>query len=174
MKKILFALPAFFITNFLTISVHAADIWSYRTNEDKMTGKSTKFASLTSDNRLNFQFPYEDPANYGYLTIRQKAGEPAEVLFSIGKGQILCPGYGSGCTVTVRFNNDKPMQFSAIGPSDHSSTTLFILNESRFISGAKKANRILIKFTAYNAGEQILEFKPATYLEWNNNTKSKK
>lgn len=174
MKKIIYALLAFLIINLFTISVHAADTWSYRTDEDKMTGKATKFASVLSDNRLTLQFPYEDSANYGLLTIRQRAGEPADVLFSISKGQILCPGYGDGCTVTVRFDNDKPMQFSAIGPSDHSSTVLFIINSSRFISGAKKANRILIKFTVYNAGGQILEFKPVNALEWNTTIKNKK
>ncbi|MEI2623497.1 MAG: hypothetical protein V9G23_06065 [Giesbergeria sp.] len=174
MKTYLFGFLVFSALNFLTISVHATDTWSYQVSEDKMTSAATKTASLISDNTLNLAFPYKDSDNYGFLTIRQTTGKPVDVLVSIVKGQILCPGYGDGCTVTVRFDNDKPIRFGAIGPSDHSSTAFFIHNTSRFLSGARKAKRILIQFTMYNAGEQTLEFNPAQSLEWNNAVAKKK
>lgn len=164
----------FLALSFLAASANAADTWSYKTNEDKMTSAATKVATLMSDNTLSLPFPYKDSENYGLLIIRQSTGKPVDVLVSIKKGQILCPGYGDGCTVTVRFDNDKPIRFGAIGPSDHSSTAFFIHNTSRFLTGAKKAKRILIQFTMYNAGEQTLEFNPAENLEWNTTTSKKK
>ncbi len=140
----------------------------------KMTSAAIKVATLMSDNTLRLPFPYNDSENYGFLTIRQSAGKSVDVLVSIRNGQILCPGYGDGCTVTVRFDDDKPIRFGAIGPSDHSSTAFFIHNTSRFLTGAKKAKRMLIQFTMYNAGEQTLEFNPAQNLEWNSATSKKK
>ena len=174
MKKYIYNLSLFLATSFFAVSAIAADTWSYKTSEDKMTSAATKVATLISDNALNLPFPYKDSENYGFLTIRQSAGKSVDVLVSIGKGQILCPGYGDGCTVTVRFDNEKPIRFGAIGPSDHSSTVFFIHNTNRFLTGAKKAKRILIQFTMYNAGVQTLEFNPAQSLEWNSTQANKK
>lgn len=166
MKKHFFTIFLFLALNFLTTSAKAVGTWSYKNNEDKMTSTVTKFATLMSDNTLSLPFPYDDSGNYGVLTIRQSSGKSVDVLVSIRRGQILCAGYGDGCTVTVRFDNDKPVRFGAIGPSDHSSTVFFIRNTGRLLAGAKKAKRILIQFTMYNAGEQTLEFNPAQILEW--------
>lgn len=174
MKKYFSGIYLFLALSFWAAPANAVDTWSYKTNEDKMTSAVTKVATLMSDNNLNLPFPYKDSENYGFLTIRQSAGKSVDVLISIRSGQILCPSYGDGCTVTVRFDNDKPIRFGAIGPSDHSSTAFFIHNTSRFLTGAKKAKRILIQFTMYNAGEQTLEFNPAQNLEWSSATSKKK
>jgi len=81
-----------------------------------------------------------------------------EVYFLVDKGQILCPSYGDGCQVTVRFDQAQPVRFGGIGSSDHSSTEVFIRDSSRFIASASKAKKILIQVTMFQAGRQTLEF----------------
>jgi hypothetical protein len=138
-KSAIFRVVAFLALSTATVSAQAIQTWHYETSEDKMTSAATKFATLTSDNALSLSFPYQSRDNYGELHVRQKHGGAVNVYVTIEKGQILCPGYGDGCTVLVRFDSDKPMRFSAIGPNDHSSTALFIRDTSRFLAGAKKA-----------------------------------
>jgi hypothetical protein len=153
-------------------TVTLADSWSYKTDIDKMTSKQQKFSSMRSDNSLKLSFPYASDSNYGYLTVRNMNGKD-EVLVSIQKGQIICPGYGDGCTVTVRFDQAPPVRFSAIGPSDHSNEVFFIQNATRFIASASKAKKILVQFTMYNEGDPVLEFSPTTPLVWGASVKKK-
>ena len=174
MKNCLFRVIALISLTASAAFAHAAESWSYEVDEDKMTSTATTFASLKSDNVLSLPFPYKDSENRGSLYVRQAIGKPVDVFVTIKRGQILCPGYGDGCEVTVRFDNDKPIRFRAIGPNDHSSTTFFIRNTGSFLSGAKKAKRILIQFTMYNAGDQTLEFNPMKSLEWNGASAKKK
>lgn len=142
-----------------------ANAWDYRTSVDKMTSKEENTAALTSDNMLDLAFPYKTEYNYGFLTVRGSPARP-EVLVSIVKGQILCPGYGDGCSITARFDQAPPIRFGAIGPSDHSSTVFFIHDAKRFVTLASKAKKILVQFTIYNAGNQTLEFSPSAPLVW--------
>ena len=152
----------------LVLSIPAlgqADDWEYQTSVDKMTSKEKSTASVTSDNTLKLAFPYATEGNYGFLMVRGSVARP-EVLVSIVKGQILCPGYGDGCTITARFDQAPPIRFGAIGPSDHSSTIFFINDAKRFVALASKAKKILVQFTMYNAGNQTLEFSPSAPLVW--------
>lgn len=158
----------------MTTQIVVAEEWEYKTKQDKMSSTYTKTASITSENSLDLPFPYQGH-NKGFLFIRQKQGASVDVFVSIMQGQIPCPGYINGCSVTVRFDNDKPIKFNAANPSDHSTNAFFINNEDRFLKGAKKATKILIQFTTYGAGEQILEFSPNIPLVLNNSkTKTSK
>ena len=163
----LFAVLAFSVP-----ALSHADSWRYETDVDKMTSKVENTASVTSDNSLDLPFPYKTDYNHGYLNVRGSGSRP-EVLVTINKGQILCPGYGDGCRVTVRFDQAPPVRFGAIGPNDHSSTAFFIHDAKRFVALASKAKKILVQFTMYNAGNQTLEFSPTTPLVWGTAAKKK-
>jgi hypothetical protein len=88
------------------------------------------------------------------------------VLLSVKKGQIPCHSFSDGRKVAVRFDKQPPQRFNAVGPSDSSTESIFIENEPRFIASARKATTILVQFTMFQAGEQILEFTAASPLEW--------
>jgi hypothetical protein len=137
--------------------------WTYEGNVDKMSGKKSSTASVTSDNQLSFDFPYKGK-NSGFLTIRQHPQYGLDVIVSISKGQMLCHTYD--CTISVKFDDGKPVKYSGTGPADHSSTSIFIENAPKFIAGAKKAKKILIQFNAYQNGAPILEFTTPQPLEW--------
>lgn len=156
---------------FMVITQAHADQWDYTTAADKMTGKTSTRAAITSSNSLDLPFPYGG-ANYGRLMVRKHPQYGLDVLVSISKGQILCNSY-SGCSVKVRFGDGQPMTFSASEPDDHSSTVIFISNAQKFIDQAKKTKNIKIQMNVYQAGGQVLEFDSPSSLIWGKAVQSK-
>ncbi len=126
-----------------------------------MTSKSIRFASIDSDDWLSFGFPYNGK-NVPKLTLRQKPGR-ADVYLQIDKGQFVCGV--SSCTVRVRFDEGKAMDFSAAEPDDHDSKTLFILNSSRFIKFTKSAKLVRIQATFFQEGSPTMSFRTEG-LKW--------
>lgn len=108
-----------------------------------------------STNTLDFDFPYSGVQN-GRLTIRKTQGQGTDVYFGIEKGQFLC-GIEE-CTVNVRFDEGPIQQFTAVPPSDHSTTVLFIEDTSSFVSRLRRAKTVRIEATFYQAGAQTLDF----------------
>jgi hypothetical protein len=141
-----------------------ADKWDYSTDVDKMTGKQSSTASITATKQLSLGFPYNG-SNYGFLTIRKHPQHGLDVIVTISKGQILCPSY-NGCTVKVRFGEGQPINFSAAGPADNSSNTVFLRNAQKFIEQAKKNSSIKIQLNIYQAGGEVLEFDSPSPLVW--------
>ena len=60
--------------------------WTYSENIDEMTEKKTFFASLTSDNKVDFDFPYEGGSSLS-INVRQSPKYGKDVYFTISKGQ---------------------------------------------------------------------------------------
>jgi hypothetical protein len=145
--------------------------WEYRESMDEMTSKTTKFATITSEESLSLGFPYSGN-NYGYLTVRKHPQHGIDVMVRVSKGQMMCQSF-QNCTISVRFDDDTPMRWSAIGPEDNSSEMVFLNNEARFIERAKKAKRIMFSIPFYQNGNQVLEFKTPVGLEWEIKAKAK-
>ncbi len=139
--------------------------WVQETHIDKMTSKNWYTSTVTSTNSLNFGFPYHG-RNKGELLVRKNVRGGDSVMISVDKGQILCSGY-DGCTVTVRFDDDEPVNFDGVGAADYDSTVVFIKHNAPFIEKATKATRILVSLRFYSEGQQILEFNTVKPLEWN-------
>lgn len=137
--------------------------WTYEALDDRMTGRSGTQATITSETDLNFGSPYQG-RNYAQITIRQHPKHGQDVIFSIVKGQINCSHYD--CRMVVRFDNDRPMTFSGTHPADNSPENVFLHNAAKFISRAKTAKRILIEFTAYRQGTNVVEFIPSQPFAW--------
>lgn len=148
----------------VSFGAHAGQ-WRYDDNTvDKMSGKTAHYAVLVSDNSLNLDRPYQGE-NRGQITVRKHPQYGTDVLIGIDKGQILCRSYDP-CLVTIKFDNGKPAQFSAVSPADHSSETVFLENSKRFIAQARKATRILVQFDVYRGGRPVLEFSTPVELVW--------
>ena len=62
------------------------------------------------------------------------------------------------CSVNVRFDDGAIQEFSAVEPADHSTTTLFINNETRFVSQLRKSKVVRVESTFYQEGSRTLEF----------------
>ncbi|WP_156401542.1 hypothetical protein [Duganella sp. Root1480D1] len=130
--------------------------WDYTASEDKMSGGTTYFASVKSTNTVNFDSPYRGE-QHATLDLRIDPKYGKDMIFSIERGQLLCRSY-QACSVLVRFDNGKPTKYSANGPSDHSSKTLFISNYDQFLNSMKKAKIVRISPEVYQNGNPVFEF----------------
>ena len=153
----------------VSISSSAAD-WFYMSKADKMTSQKTESALINSENQLHMNSPYNKKFNFGRLVVRQHPTEGLNVMVSIQEGQMLCQASGD-CALSIRFDDDQPIRYIGTKPSDNSSTTIFINDETLFVARIKKAKRILIQFNAYENGSPVLEFSTPISLVWPPNKK---
>ena len=137
-------------------------LWFYNTTEEGMGRGKIKKATIIATNSLQFGFPYQGE-QWPHLVLRSHPKHGKDVIVNIDHGQFLC-GYDD-CHVYVRFDNGKPQKFSASGPSDHSTATLFISDFARFMKGVRKADKTYIEAEFYNNGQRVMEFNTAG-LKW--------
>ncbi|MDD5463022.1 MAG: hypothetical protein PHG00_15550 [Methylococcales bacterium] len=130
--------------------------WIYSQAEDKMSGGTTYHAYVLSTNTVEFSFPYNGIQN-ATLHLRTDPKYGKDVIFRIEKGQILCNSY-EDCTVLVRFDDEKPANYSAVGAADNSNETVFFRNYSKFVGKLLKAKQIRISTNIYQQGSPVFEF----------------
>ncbi len=135
--------------------------WMYDSKIDEMTSKNIKVSTIRSINAVDFGFPYNKKDNRGNLTIRKHPRYGTDIIFTIDKGQILCRF--NGCSIPVRFNDEKPEIFSAHGSQDHSSNIIFISSSKKFIEKIEKAKTVKISVPFFKEGNHIFEFNTENY-----------
>lgn len=150
MKTLLFCLA---LT--VTTSASQAGAWQYDEDVDNMTSKPIKSASVLSSNRLEFGFPYAG-SQQARLDIRAHPRYGRNVIVSVQKGHMLCDL--QGCALLVRFDDGKPGSYQAVGPADHSTTSLFIRDHARFLRALLAAKRVRIEVSFYQSGNRALDF----------------
>lgn len=97
------------------------------------------------------------------VLIRKHPQHGSDVIIALSDGQILCNAYDN-CTISIRFDDRKPIKFTASTPADHSSKTLF-LPAAPFVREAKTAQRMKISVPLYQNGEIMFDFD-ISGLEW--------
>lgn len=150
-----------------TLSEKKKDLktWNYSTETDEMNDSKSRFASLTSDNTVDFDFPYQG-GSYLNLTVRYMKKYGTDVYIKISSGQFICNEYQGTNNVRVRFDNGSPIKFSTNEPSDGSSDLLFLSNAKKFIKLAKQAKIIKIEAPFYQEGNRVFTFTVDKSLEW--------
>jgi hypothetical protein len=121
-----------------------------------MTSDKRKIAWVSSTNSVSFGFPYNGEQQ-AQLTLRTDHRFGKSVIFGLEKGQILCSSF-NGCAVQVRFDDEKPVNYAASGPSGHSTTVIFIEDYSRFLAKVRKSKRVRISANIYQQGSPVFEF----------------
>lgn len=135
--------------------------WEYSQNEDKMSGSTTYHAYILSTNTVEFDFPYSGE-QHAILSLRDSPRHGKDVIFRIEKGQILCNSY-EDCSVLVRFDDEKAINYSAIGAADNSTETIFIRNYGKFVEKMRKAKLVRISTNIYQQGAPVFEFNVSDF-----------
>ncbi len=136
--------------------------WQYHESPEKMGRGTVKLSTVRSLNEVEFDFPYRGRQRATLqLRIHPKYGK--DVTLAVEKGQFLC-GFRN-CQVSVRFDNGKVQNFSAVEPADHSTTMLFIRGYDKFLAGARKAKKVYIEAQFYQQGMRVFEFD-ISGLKW--------
>ena len=156
-------------TNAVTAAAQPAatptqDKWSYTTDVDKVRGGTTYYATTTSTNSIRQDFPYESATTMD-LTLRKSLAYGTDVILTISSGQMMCSSY-DGCGGTARFDDGPAQRIQFNGPADNSSEVMFVVDSKSFISKLKKADKVVIEKTLYQAGAPQFEFN-VRGLKWN-------
>ena len=136
--------------------------WQYQEEVDKMSSTKNYFATIHSDNTIDFEFPY-DGGSTGTITVRNME-KSNEVLLGISKGQFN--SHSDGVIVKVRFDNKKAVTFNCSEPSDGSSDVLFIESPKKFITLLKAAKKVIVQAEFYDSGLKEMEFDVKDF-KWN-------
>lgn len=144
------------ITNTTPAAAVLGSQWKYSQVTDAMSKGTSYYADVSSTNSVEFDFPYAG-VQFGRILLRDNPRHGKEVIFKIARGQILCLSYEE-CTVLVRFDDEKATNFSAVGPADNSTETIFILNYDRFYKHMLKAKQVRISMDIYKQGSPVFEF----------------
>jgi hypothetical protein len=130
--------------------------WSYSQDADPMGKGITQYAHVLSSNTVTFDSPYDGPQQ-ATLTLRSHPRHGKDVILRIERGQFLCRSY-EDCSVLVRFDDQKALTYSGVGPADNSTETVFIRNYPRFLASMLKAKRVRISTEIYQEGTPVFEF----------------
>ena len=133
--------------------------WDYSEDTDEMRGETSRFASLTSENTVDMDFPYGTVS--GTIMVRKRPKDGLNMMFIVEKGQILCRNYGNDTYVSVKFDDQPVKRYGCSGTSDGSSETAFIENAAGFLSNLKKAKKTIIEAEFYRQGNQQFTFETA-------------
>ncbi|MFW2082272.1 hypothetical protein ACNPQK_15000 [Acinetobacter guillouiae] len=134
--------------------------WNYNQKNDDMRGIITKFASISSDNRVQFDFPYNG-GSYLDITLRKRATEPTEIMFTINDGQYSCDTISESCFASVKFDDGHIQNIELSATTDYSGDVLFISNDydvDTFIKSLKKSKKLIIELPFYQEGKKQFSF----------------
>jgi len=131
--------------------------WNYIARKDEMAKGTSYEASVDSTNTVEFSFPYAG-AQHGTLTLRTHPRYGKSVIFNIQKGQIPCHSFSGGCKALVRFDDGQAVTYSADGPEDNSTETIFLRDYSGFVSRMQKAKTVRLSVSVYQQGSPVFEF----------------
>lgn len=135
--------------------------WGYHHSDDPMSKGAIYLAKVSSSNTVNFGFPYSGTQR-ATLQLRIHPRHGKDVIFRIEKGQILCYSY-KDCLVLVRFDEEAPTNYSAVGAADNSTETIFIRNYDRFIGKVLKAKKVRIAANVYQQGTPVFDFDVSSF-----------
>ena len=137
--------------------------WRYGENVDKMTGKVTKWAMSDSTNKVSMKFPHSGGSEATIVVFEK------DVKVHISKGQVMCSSY-SGCTIQVKFDDEKPVAYEAVGPSNGQYSHVYLVSDQyaeggrgakKFMTKLKTAKRVMISLEVYQENTPVWEFNVA-------------
>ena len=131
--------------------------WDYNESRDEMRDDVSKFATLRSENELDFEFPYNGGSG-AVIGLRRNKTDGLDAYIKVDKGQFLCNGF-SGTSISVKFDDGPVQQFSCTDSSSGETEYAFITNSQRFLTALKGSERVMIEaeFFQYGRGQYTFE-----------------
>lgn len=133
-----------------------ASKWSYREDRDEMRDSVSKYANLTSENEINFGFPY-DGGSSANIVVRRRAQDGLQVMLTVSSGQFMCNSF-SDTVVNVKFDNGPVQKFGCTDTTSGSSETIFLTNPSRFLAALKKSEKVIVEAQFFQHGPAQFSF----------------
>lgn len=126
-----------------------------------MAGKPVYTATLSSDETIDLQEPYQGRQS-ATLVLRMHPDGDADVLFVIRRGQIVCnEGIDNGCPVSIRLGNTEQQTAYGNGPTDHSQNALFLHGPGLTLAAIAAAGILRVQVPIFDNGSQVFTFDVA-------------
>lgn len=138
-----------------------ASDWSYSQQKDDLRGATDYYAEVTSENEVNFDFPYSGGSRLS-MTVRNSKAYGDDVIFRISDGQFICGIYD--CKGMISFDG-KPESLTLVPPEDHDSKTLFAKYAGGITKKLKAADKVVVELQFYQEGNRQFTFN-SSGLEW--------
>jgi hypothetical protein len=139
--------------------------WIYAENKDEMRGTVEHTAGMQSTNQVFFEFPYNDDRGSSLLVmVRDKPGIGKDVMLIISKGQFHCEH--DGCTVLIKFDDEKPRSFEGSNYSGGTPNALHIGPYKTLVQKLKKYKKMTIEAPFFQAGRRQFTFALEPALVW--------
>jgi hypothetical protein len=135
--------------------------WTYSSEKDAVRNATVDYASITSDNKVEFDFPYNGGSTLTMTIRHDHRGD--NVILEVSKGQFVC-GVES-CSGEMNIDG-VPRRLTLDGAADGSANTLFARGEPGIIKSLKSAKKIIIELPFYQAGNKQFTFTTAKGLVW--------
>lgn len=135
--------------------------WSYDTERDQVRGRNVYYASVDSQNQVEFDFPYAGGSTLT-MTVRKHPQYGDDVIFHISKGQFVCGV--EGCSGTINYGSG-PQRLSLTEPGDYDSQSLFASSGAAVIGHLKAADKVVVELPFYQEGNQQFTFNTKG-LKW--------
>lgn len=139
-----------------------ASKWSYNEVKDELRNKTRYTASISSNNSVNFGFPYQGDQNLR-IGVRDDPQWGDDVYFSVERGQMICGIYD--CKGSISFDGNAE-GLTLVPSGDRDSTVLFAKYPRAIINKLKNSERVVVEITFYQEGNRQFIFDTAG-LEWN-------
>lgn len=131
--------------------------WELSNSSSKMSNDSIISATIESDNEVEFDFPYEGKQR-AKLSLWTTTNSNTDYLtFSIERGQIVC-GFGKGCSVDIKVDDEDAVSVKGTPPSDGTSTYITVDLDAGLAAKLKRAKKILAQPTIFQNGYPVFEF----------------
>lgn len=139
--------------------------WNFSFEKDEMTDSRNIWASVSSDDFIVQDFPYEG-CTYAKITVRYMRKYGYDVLVTITSGQISGNSYNGDNYIVARFDKKPPKRYYFSESADYSRDVVFIRNSSDFIKKCKSAKSIKLELPIYKAGRPVFSFSVDEPLKW--------
>ena len=138
--------------------------WKYDQDKDDLRNATTYMAELTSNNMIDFGFPYNSSSMY--LALRKDPKYGNDVIFSVNGQFNSC--IIDSCKITVKFDDGKLESYRMAGSSSGNNGMLFIESPKAtktFVDKLKKSKKLIVEGHFYNYGKGQFTFDTQG-LEW--------
>lgn len=139
--------------------------WKITTSKDEMRGSTDTFASIESDNEVEFEFPYHGGSTLS-IVVRESQKFGTDVYLSISNGQFVGNAFDGSDYVTFKFDEEPLKKYHFSNSSSGSMDVIFLKKEKELIEKFKTAKKIMIEAPFFDSGSKQFTFTVGKPLEW--------
>ena len=139
--------------------------WKISTSKDEMRGSTDTFASIESDNEVEFEFPYHGGSTLS-IVVRESQKFGTDVYLLISDGQFIGNAFDGSNYVTIKFEDGPLQKYYFDDAADGSTDVIFLRKEKELIAKFKTAKKIMIEAPFFDSGSKQFTFTVGKPLEW--------